>query len=307
MITSQILSPKTVSVVEKQPARKLCPCTLKWRQGKLFVKSCKSANPPYFPAVENQQWLIDCLKHSPVKLVALDPKLGETELRFWADACEQAGKKVFLSIPSNPELPRKRRPITWYLKRILDWNIAVLLLLILSPVMLALALLIRVSFPGPIFLQQWRVGKRGQLFRILKFRTMVVNTEKLHHKVMSDLSRLHKREDDSHVTSLGRWMQKYRLDTLPQLINVVRGEMSLVGPNPWALYDAVKLSPKGQQRLNARPGISGIWQVMLSSHLMDIETINHWDLEYLSTWSLRQDLKILFITVPRALSSSGAN
>lgn len=307
MITPQSLSPKTVSVVEQQPTRQLHPCTLKWRQGKLFVKSCQSANPPYLPALENQLWLIDCLKHSPVKLVSLDPKLGETELMFWADACEQAGKKVFLSISSNPELPRKHRPITWYLKRILDWNISVLLLLVLSPVMLALALVIRVSSPGSIFLQQWRVGKRGQLFRIIKFRTRVVNAEKLDHKVISDLSRLNKCKDDPHVTSLGRWMQKYRLDTLPQLINVVRGEMSLVGPNPWALYDAVKLSPKGQQRLNARPGISGIWQVMLSSHLMDIETVNHWDLEYLSTWSLRQDLKILLITVPRVLSSSGAH
>ncbi|HEY9649446.1 MAG TPA: heterocyst development glycosyltransferase HepC [Coleofasciculaceae cyanobacterium] len=307
MITPQIFSSKTVSAVEQKQARQLRPCTLKWRQSKLFVKSCKSANPLYLPALENQQWLVDCLKHSPVKLVSLDPKLGETELMFWADACEQADKNVFLSLPSNPELPRKRRPMTWSLKRILDWNIAVLLLLILSPVMLALTLVIRVSSAGPVFLHQWRVGKRGQLFRIIKFRTRIVNAETLHHQMMSDLPRLHQCEDDPYMTSLGCWMQKYGLDTLPQLINVVRGEMSLVGPNPWALYDAVKLSPKGQQRLNARPGISGIWQVMLSSHRMDIETINYWDLEYLSSWSLKQDLKILLLTVPRVMSSSSTH
>lgn len=302
-----ILTKPQNSTCEQQQVRQLPPCTLKWRQGKLFVRRCQSPNQPlYLPALENQQWLIDCLKRSPVKLVSLDPQLGEAEVRFWADACEQAGKQVFLRIPSNPKLPKKLHPLTWYIKRILDWNIAALLVLILSPIMLGLALLIGVSSPGPIFFQQWRIGKRGKLFRIIKFRTMEVGAEMLHHQVMGELPGLHKREDDPRVTPLGRWMRKYSLDELPQLINVLRGEMSLVGPRPWALYDAVRISPEGQRRLNARPGITGSWQVKARAHLLDIETVNHWDLEYLSTWTLWQDLKLLITTVPKVFSGFGA-
>jgi lipopolysaccharide/colanic/teichoic acid biosynthesis glycosyltransferase len=272
----------------------------------LLVRSCNSANQLYLPAIEHKQWLIDCLKRSPVTLVSLDPQLGEVALKFWADACEQAGKKVFLQIPSNLELPRKRHPLIWYIKRILDWNAAALLLLILSPVVLGLALLIRISSPGPIFFQQWRIGKRGRLFRIVKFRTMVMGAERLHHDVMGDLPGLHKRKDDPRVTPVGRWMRKYSLDELPQLINVLRGEISLVGPRPWAMYDALRLSPEGQRRLNARPGITGLWQVKARSHVLDIEAVNHWDLEYLKTWTLWQDMKLLVTTIPKVLSGFGA-
>jgi len=306
MKTSRIFTQPPNYSFEQPQERQLPICTLKWRQDKLLVRHCESANQPYLPALENQQCLIDCLKRSPVKLVSLDPRIGETQLRFWADACEQAGKKVFLQIPSNPKLPRKRHPLTWYIKRILDWNVTALLLLILSPLILGLALLIRISSPGPIFFQQWRIGKRGRLFRIVKFRTMVVDAEKLHHQVMGDLPGLHKREDDPRVTPLGRWMRQYSLDELPQLINVLRGEVSLVGPRPWALYDAVRINPEGQRRLNARPGITGLWQVKARACVLDIEVVNHWDLEYLSTWTLWQDLKLLLMTVPKVLSGSGA-
>jgi lipopolysaccharide/colanic/teichoic acid biosynthesis glycosyltransferase len=270
------------------------------------VKSSQSVKQPELSALKNQEALVRCLNYSPVRLVRIDPALGEARLRRWADACEQSGKHIFLSIPSNAELPRKRRPLTWYVKRILDWGVAALLLVILSPVILALASLVRIDSPGPIFFRQWRVGKRGRLFRIIKFRTMGVDAEQLHHQVMGDLPGLHKREDDPRVTPLGRWMRKYSLDELPQLINVVRGEMSLVGPRPWALYDAVRLSPEGQRRLNARPGITGLWQVQARANLLDIEAVNRWDLEYLSTWTLWHDLKLLVTTVPKVLSGSGA-
>lgn len=307
MKNSTILAGHPNSACEQQQARQLPPCTLKWRQGKLFVRRCQSASQPlYLPALENQQWLIDCLKRSPIKLVSLDPQLGEAEVRFWADACEQAGKQVFLRIPSTPDLPKKRHPLTWYIKRILDWNIAALLLLILSPIILGLVLLIGVSSPGPIFFNQWRIGKRGKLFRVIKFRSMVVDAEKFHHQVMGDLPGLHKLKNDPRITPLGRWMRKYSLDELPQLINVLRGEMSLVGPRPWALYDAVRISSEGQRRLNARPGITGSWQVKARGHLLDIEAVNYWDLEYLRTWTLRQDLKLLLSTLPKVLSGFGA-
>ena len=271
--------------LDQQATRCSPPYTLQWRQDQLLVKPSQSVKQPELSVLKNKEGLVRCLNHSPVRVVRIDPALGDTRLQRWADACEQAGKQVFLSIPSNAELPRKRSPFTWYLKRILDWSVAALLLLILSPVLLALALLIRIDSPGPIFFRQWRVGKRGRLFRIIKFRSMVVNAEQFHHQVMGDLSGLHKREDDPRLTPLGLWMRKYSLDELPQLINVVRGEMSLVGPRPWALYDAVRLSPEGQRRLNARPGITGLWQVEARANLLAIEAVNRWDLEYLSTWT----------------------
>ncbi|HEY9608358.1 heterocyst development glycosyltransferase HepC [Allocoleopsis sp.] len=292
--------------LDQQATRSSPPYTLQWRQAQLLVKPSQSVKQPELSVLKNKEGLVRCLNRSPVRLVRIDPALGQTRLQRWADACEQAGKQVFLSIPSNTELPRKLRPLTWYIKRILDWGVAALLLVILSPVLLALALLIRIDSPGSIFFQQWRIGKRGRLFRIIKFRTMVVNAEQFHHQVMGDLPGLHKLEDDPRVTPLGRWMRKYSLDELPQLINVLRGEMSLVGPRPWALYDAVRLSPDGQRRLNARPGITGLWHVQPRANLLDIEAVNRWDLDYLSNWTLRQDLKLLVATIPKVLSGCGA-
>jgi lipopolysaccharide/colanic/teichoic acid biosynthesis glycosyltransferase len=135
---------------------------------------------------------------------------------------------------------------------------------------------------------------------------MVTGAELYHHQVMGHQAGLHKCENDPRVTPIGRWMRKYSLDELPQLFNVLRGEMSLVGPRPWALYDAVRLSPAVRQRLNALPGITGIWQVTGRSHLRDLDAVNRVDLRYMGNWSLRQDFKILLLTVPKVLSGFGA-
>lgn len=283
-------------------------CMLKWQQDKLLVRrSSIEEHSCLLSTLENQERLIECLKNSPVKLVSLDRDLGEGQLKYWADACEQAGKPVFIQLPSLADLPRKSRPRKWILKRLVDVIFAAVLLPLLSPILLLVALLVRISSPGPIFFQQWRVGKRGKLFRVLKFRTMVADADVQHHEIMADLSGLlHKRDDDPRITPIGRWLRKYSLDELPQFINVVRGEMSLVGPRPWALYDAVRINEKQQRRLNARPGITGLWQVKARSHVLDIETVNHWDLEYLKSWSIRKDLKLLLMTIPKVLSGFGA-
>jgi lipopolysaccharide/colanic/teichoic acid biosynthesis glycosyltransferase len=307
LTTSRILNLQTDSPSEQtQHDNPLPACTLKWRRGQLLVRCLEQEGQLYLPSLESEQWLVGCLKRSPVRLICIDPNLGETGLRFWADACEQANKKVFLKVPSSFELSRKCSSLSWLLKRVLDWSVAALLLLLLSPIMLGLMLLIRICSPGPVFFRQWRIGERGKLFRIIKFRTMIVDAEKLHHQVMANQKGLHKREDDPRITPLGRWMRKYSLDELPQLINVLRGEMSLVGPRPWALYDAVRISREGQKRLNALPGITGNWQVKARSNQLDIEAVNHCDLEYLHTWSLWEDLKLLLLTVPKVFSGFGA-
>jgi lipopolysaccharide/colanic/teichoic acid biosynthesis glycosyltransferase len=281
---------------------------LKWRQKQLLVlRSQPQTLPPHLPPLTNERWLIDCLNHSPIRLVRVDAGVGETGLRFWANACERSGKTLYLRLPSTSRIP-KRVSVSWGCKRLLDLSLASLMLLLLSPLMATIAVLIKFYTPGPVVFQQWRVGQRGKLFRVFKFRTMTVNAEQNHHQVMAGQmqTNLHKRDDDPRVTSLGKWLRKYSLDELPQLFNVLRGEMSLVGPRPWALYDAVRIRPDGLQRLNALPGVTGAWQIEARSHLLDIDMVNDRDLEYLRNWSLAEDLRILLRTVPKVLSGFGA-
>ena len=298
--------PLQIPLEQKQQDDHIPLYTLKWRHGQLLVKSCQQARHAYLPAIEDKKRLIECLKHSPVQLLRIEQAIGEAGLKLWADASEQANKQVFLRIPSAYGLFGHRSLLTWTLKRITDWSAAALLLLALGPLMLMLVLLMRIYSPGPIFFRQWRVGRRGKLFRIIKFRTMMVDAEKLHHQVMSNQIGLHKLEDDPRITPIGRWMRKYSLDELPQLFNVLRGEMSLVGPRPWALYDALRISPEGQKRLNALPGITGPWQVGARSTLLDLDEVNNLDLKYLREWSLGHDLQILILTVPKVLFGFGA-
>jgi lipopolysaccharide/colanic/teichoic acid biosynthesis glycosyltransferase len=280
------------------------PCTLKGKQGKLFVRCVKPGTQ--VQKLSNDEWLKNFWYLSTAQTIYLDPRLGEKRVKFWADFGESINKPVALRLPSTLALPQKCRPRSWVIKRSLDWIVAASLLLLFSPLMLALILLISLHSPGPIFFQQWRVGERGKLFRILKFRTMRADAEHLHDRVMSNQSGLHKREDDPRVTPLGRWMRKYSLDELPQLLNVLRGEMSLVGPRPWALYDALRIERQSQHRLNALPGITGAWQVTARSNLQDLAAVNQLDLEYLGHWSLGEDLKILLLTPPKVLSGFGA-
>lgn len=281
-------------------------CDLKWRQKNLLVKKISDDADYSFPALTRRQWLANCLRNSWVKRICVDRALGERGIRLWADTCHQANKPIFIRIPSNSELPSCRQTSYWRVKRGLDWLGALILLVILSPLMLLVSLLIKIFDPGPIFFSQWRVGERGKLFKIYKFRTMAIDAEHQHHEVMGNQKGLHKLVVDPRITSLGKWLRKYSLDELPQLFNVLRGEISLVGPRPWALYDALRLDGLGKARLNALPGITGAWQVENRSSLLDLNAVNKCDLEYLRSWSLILDLKILLLTVPKVISGSDA-
>lgn len=280
-------------------------CTLKWRQGKLWVHRAEPDMQLRLPALSSKEWLKNCLRTSTIQAVCLDPNLSQEELRFWADMCKQTNKLVFLQVPSTPELPQKHSPLGWRVKRVIDWIAAIGLLGVLSPLLLGLGLLIWISSPGPIFSQQWRIGRRGKLFRIINFRTVAIGTEKLADQKISDWRKAHRGADDPHVTGLGRWMRKYNLDRLPQLINVLRGEMSLVGPCPWALSEVVQIHSEVQQQLNAMPGIIGVWQTRSpfpDPALSNISAVNHLDLEYLRTWSLQQDCQILLLSILKMFS-----
>ncbi|MCU0525734.1 MAG: sugar transferase [Elainella sp. Prado103] len=282
-------------------------CYLRWRRGRLWVyPATQDKVGVALPALASEDWFRACLLRSSVKSVCIDPASGLSAVTLWSRACEVAQKPLYLKLPSSASLPQKRYPVAWAVKQGCDRMAALLLLLSLSPVLLVIAGLIKIQDGGSVFFTQQRVGQRGKLFRIIKFRSMVIDAEKLHSRVMANQTGLHKLECDPRVTPLGRWLRKLSLDELPQLINVLRGEMSLVGPRPWALYDAIRIKPELHQRLNALPGMTGAWQIEARSEQLDLDAVTEQDLQYLKNWSLWQDLKILLLTVPSVLKGHGA-
>ena len=278
-------------------------CSLQWRNKTLWVKANQDSSRHILPALKRREWLKKCLQNSLVKGVYLDWKLGETGVNLWADVCRESNKPVFLRISSYRKALSEAKPIFWKFKRLMDWLVAASLLLLFSPIMLTVAALIKILTPGPIFCRQWQVGNRGKLFQVYKFRTMVVDAEPQHHQAMGELQKLHQLDNNSRITFLGKWLCQSSLDQLPLLFNVLRGEISLVGPRPCALHDALRL---GKVFHTALPGITGAWQVARPSHLLDWEAVNQRDLNYLNSWSLVQDLKILFMTIPKVIFGFGA-
>ncbi|MBD0261987.1 MAG: sugar transferase [Tolypothrix sp. Co-bin9] len=272
MTTSSIIAPlENYYTVTTQDQNPTSYCTLQWRRGQLLVKPPGQVLQPYLPSLHKEQSLVKCLEHSPVTLVRIDPKLGEYWLKVWATACEQASKPIFLRIPSAEHLS-KQGNLWSSLQRLFDWIIALVFLLALSPVILVLVLLMRVYSPGTFFECEWRVGKRGKLFRAMKFRTTAVSKKNLEDKAITSANNFSLREDDQNVTPLGHWMRKYNLDNLPQLFNVVQGEMSLVGPRCWTLEEAVRLSSEKQLELNKLPGITGSWEVERNSNKLHLDS-----------------------------------
>jgi lipopolysaccharide/colanic/teichoic acid biosynthesis glycosyltransferase len=221
-------------------------CTIHWRQGQLLVKSSGKLKQPYLPALENQQLLINCLKHSPVNLVSVDSKIGENWVKFWAEACEQAQKPMFLC-GSSENLLFKQNSQPWRgLLRLIDWMVALVMFLLLSPVMLLLLAILQTSSPESLFSREWYVGERGKLFRAIKFSTTTKHS----------------------ITSLERWMCRYGLDNLPQLFNVLRCDMSLIGSRCWTLKTAVRLSSQEERQFNQLPVITSSWEVQAESKLI---------------------------------------
>lgn len=299
--TSKVL---TLDLDSSNTPSHLSGSELKWRQKNLLVKNTDSNGS--FPALTRKQWLDSCLYNSWVKRVCVDLALGEQAIKLWADTCKSANKPIFVRITSDDQLPSCSQTNYWQIKRVLDWLAAFVLVAMLSPLMLLIALVIKIFTPGSILYSQWRVGQRGRLFKIYKFRTMATNAEQQHHQLMGNQNGLHKLEQDPRITSVGKFLRKYSLDELPQLFNVLRGEMSLVGPRPWALYDALRIEARDRRRLNAIPGMTGAWQVQGRSKLLDLKAVTKCDLEYLSNWSLTKDLQILLLTIPRVFTGSGA-
>jgi exopolysaccharide biosynthesis polyprenyl glycosylphosphotransferase len=195
-------------------------------------------------------------------------------------------------------------------KRIVDVIGSFVMLVIASPFMAAGALAIRLTSPGPIIFSQARSGIHGRPFRMYKFRSMVTNAEQARAELesMNEMAGpVFKVKNDPRVTPLGRWMRKTSFDELPQLWNVLRGEMSLVGPRPLPLYETANFVDLSQRRrMSMRPGLTCLWQVRGRNQITDFKDWVRLDLEYIDRWSLWLDLEILLRTIPVVLFGWGA-
>ena len=199
------------------------------------------------------------------------------------------------------------------IKRTLDFLLSLLLLIALAPVLLATAILIKLTSPGPVFFVQKRVGLNKRIFTIFKFRTMGVNAEQKLHELehLNEVSGpVFKIKNDPRLTPIGRFLRKTSIDELPQLFNVLSGDMSLVGPRPLQMRDYELFTDAGEDwqrcRFSVRPGVTCLWQVNGRSSL----PFHQWmelDLQYVRNWSLWLDLQILARTIPAVLRGSGAS
>jgi exopolysaccharide biosynthesis polyprenyl glycosylphosphotransferase len=196
-----------------------------------------------------------------------------------------------------------------FLKRFVDLTASVTGVIVLSPLLIFLAVMIRLSSNGPALFRQTRVGRGGREFRMLKFRSMVTNAEELLEKLRQDRvlqgidsgnEILFKMKHDPRVTTVGRVMRKYSLDELPQLFNVIGGSMSLVGPRPPLPSEVEQYASHVHRRFLVKPGITGLWQVSGRSSLSWEDTVRL-DLSYVENWSLLADLAILAKTAKAAL------
>jgi exopolysaccharide biosynthesis polyprenyl glycosylphosphotransferase len=206
--------------------------------------------------------------------------------------------------------------ISFWLKRLFDTITSLLLLIVLSPLLLAIAIVIKKTSPGSIFYKQDRVGLKGHRFKVWKFRTMVANANELQRELEAQNEVkggvLFKIKADPRITKVGKFLRKYSLDELPQLINVLQGQMSLVGPRPLAVRDYELSIQNNEQfardrflRYEVLPGVTGLWQVKGRAST-DSEEIFYWDMIYILQWSLALDLKILLETIKVVLLREGS-
>ncbi|HWW61545.1 MAG TPA: sugar transferase, partial [Thermoanaerobaculia bacterium] len=195
-------------------------------------------------------------------------------------------------------------------KRLLDIGVSLLLLTLTFPVLALAALLIKITSPGSVLFKQTRIGLNGRIFTLYKFRTMIEDA----HARRDEVAHLNemtgpafKLRHDPRVTAVGRWLRRFSFDEIPQLWNVLKGDMSLVGPRPPIPEEVASYHRWHRRRLSMKPGLTCLWQIQGRNEIADFD---HWmqlDLQYIDNWSPSLDLKILLRTIPAVLSGKGAS
>jgi exopolysaccharide biosynthesis polyprenyl glycosylphosphotransferase len=195
-------------------------------------------------------------------------------------------------------------------KRMADATVSAIALVALSPLMLLVALLIRLTSPGPVLYRQTRCGLNGRRFTLYKFRSMVANAEALRPQLEA-LNEVEgpafKMSEDPRRTRVGRWLRKFSLDELPQLWNIVAGDMSFVGPRPPLPEEVERYQPWQRRRLRMRPGLTCLWTLEGRNHVLKFDRLVQFDLAYIDNWSLWLDLKIFLKTIPHVALGRGAS
>jgi exopolysaccharide biosynthesis polyprenyl glycosylphosphotransferase len=205
----------------------------------------------------------------------------------------------------------EHKPFQMVCKRLFDIASSAFALWLLSPLLLTTALLVKLTSRGPIFFKQQRVGMHGRTFSMLKFRSMVVNAEELKAKLLAQNEQsgpVFKMQKDPRITPFGRFIRKFSIDELPQLINVLRGEMSVVGPRPPLPSEVAQYEPWQRRRLSVRPGLTCLWQVSPSGrNSVGFQEWMYLDMQYIDHWSLGRDFNLILKTVPVVLTGKGAS
>ena len=210
-----------------------------------------------------------------------------------------------------PTIPLKYRhvpEIALVLKRMIDIAISSLILIVISPLLLAIAIAIKLDSRGPVFFLADRIGKKGHVFRCIKFRTMIRDADKRRAEIMHMNERdgvLFKVTNDPRITKLGRFLRKYSLDELPQFLNVLHGDMSIVGPRPPIASEVQEYKLSHLRRLDVTPGITGLWQVQ-SRQDPSFDSYISQDVTYIENWSVWLDIKIILRTVGVVLAGTGS-
>lgn len=287
-----------------------------------FVAEIDPSNQPVTDLVQALH------EHSVGRVLFTSNHADLSGLQEYISACEVEGVEAWLmadfirtaiarpefdTLAGRPVLVIRTTPaLSWALlvKNLFDRVAALIALIILAPALLLIALAIRLTSRGPVIFRQQRAGRHGRPFTMLKFRTMVSNAEMQQEdlRVFNQMSGpVFKMERDPRVTRIGAFLRKTSLDELPQFWNVLRGEMSLVGPRPLPLYEVAKFeTPSQRRRLSMKPGLTCLWQV---SGRNEVKNFDQWvklDLEYIDNWSLWLDLRILLRTIPAVLAGAGA-
>ncbi|MCB5259253.1 MAG: sugar transferase [Candidatus Cloacimonetes bacterium] len=196
-----------------------------------------------------------------------------------------------------------------FLKSFLDVLLSLILLVLLSPILIITSILIYLNDPGPIFYVANRVGLNGAYFGFIKFRSMYVNADKMKDKLMqmneSEDGVIFKIRNDPRVTPIGKFIRRYSIDELPQLINVLKGDMSLVGPRPPLPLEVMQYTLEERKRLHVKPGITCLWQIKGRSDIPFRQQVQL-DMEYIRSQGIKNDLVILLKTIPAVISGKGA-
>jgi exopolysaccharide biosynthesis polyprenyl glycosylphosphotransferase len=233
--------------------------------------------------------------------------------------CQHSPVGKIDGIPAVTIQPRGYSEVSLVVKRFIDLVVGCIGFLLATPILAVTALLIKLDSPGPIFFRQKRLGRNGRPFTIYKLRTMVDHQDDdIHRQYSKDFiannriagkasngDELFKLENDPRVTRVGKYLRKLSIDELPQLINVIRGAMSLVGPRPPLPYEAELYKDWHNKRLQVKPGITGLWQVTARS-TVGFDDMVMLDLYYVEHWSLLFDFQLMLKTIPAAFSGKGA-